>query len=210
MGSAARPKSCMQGRKSPGVYGARLILEICSVRESDDPACIGPRLFAARGCGRARTTLGNFLKTSFWPKLEAGGLGTLPGTALPRFRTMKCAATTLPRQDTRRASGWKVMENRPQAGFSAAPQRSMFGPHGKGRTLGRVHLLRITRAAGWTTGGFTGFVPCAIRVNGGADLSARARRGRDRHSGRPVAYARRSAPPRCCSALIPNIPDLVG
>ena len=161
---------CMQGGIHPEYTGATY-LDICRTVKAAAPA-MHVHAFSPLEVWQGAATLGLPLET-FLRRLEAAGLGTLPGTAAEvlddEVRRDLCP-------DKLSAGQWlEVMETAHRVGFRTTAT-IMYGHIDRPRHWAR-HLARI-RALQARTGGFTEFVPLPfVHMEAPIYLKGRARRG---------------------------------
>ncbi len=185
---------CMQGGIHPEYTGATY-LDICRTVKAAVPG-MHVHAFSPLEVWQGATTLGVSLET-FLERLQAAGLGTLPGTAAEvlddEVRRDLCP-------DKLSANQWlEVMETAHRVGFRTTAT-IMYGHIDRPRHWAR-HLARI-RALQARTGGFTEFVPLPfVHMEAPIYLKGRARRGPTfRESLLMHAVARLALHP-----LVPNI-----
>ena len=185
---------CMQGGIHPEYTGATY-LDICRTVKAAVPA-MHVHAFSPLEVWQGAATLGVSLET-FLERLQAAGLGTLPGTAAEvlddEVRRDLCP-------DKLSADQWlEVMETAHGVGFRTTAT-IMYGHIDRPRHWAR-HLSRI-RALQARTGGFTEFVPLPfVHMEAPIYLKGRARRGPTfRESLLMHAVARLALHP-----LVPNI-----
>ena len=161
---------CMQGGIHPEYTGATY-LDICRTVKAAVPA-MHVHAFSPLEVWQGAATLGVPLET-FLRRLDAAGLGTLPGTAAEvlddEVRRDLCP-------DKLTAGQWlEVMETAHGVGFRTTAT-IMYGHIDRPRHWAR-HLARI-RALQARTGGFTEFVPLPfVHMEAPIYLKGRARRG---------------------------------
>ena len=161
---------CMQGGIHPEYTGATY-LDICRTVKAAVPA-MHVHAFSPLEVWQGAATLGASLEM-FLERLQAAGLGTLPGTAAEvlddEVRRDLCP-------DKLTAGQWlEVMETAHRVGFRTTAT-IMYGHIDRPRHWAR-HLARI-RALQARTGGFTEFVPLPfVHMEAPIYLKGRARRG---------------------------------
>ena len=185
---------CMQGGIHPEYTGATY-LDICRTVKAAVPG-MHVHAFSPLEVWQGAATLGVSLET-FLERLQAAGLGTLPGTAAEvlddEVRRDLCP-------DKLTTGQWlEVMETAHRVGFRTTAT-IMYGHIDRPRHWAR-HLARI-RALQARTGGFTEFVPLPfVHMEAPIYLKGRARRGPTfRESLLMHAVARLALHP-----LVPNI-----
>ena len=161
---------CMQGGIHPE-YTGETYLDICRAVKRAAPG-IHVHAFSPLEVWQGAATLGLDLDT-YLRRLEAAGLGSLPGTAA-EILDDEVRARLCP--DKLRTGQWlEVMEAAHRAGLRSTAT-IMFGHVDDVRSWAR-HLLRV-RALQARTGGFTEFVPLAfVHMEAPIYLKGRARRG---------------------------------
>ena len=161
---------CMQGGIHPE-YTGETYLDICRTVKQAAPG-IHVHAFSPLEIWQGAATLGLDLDT-YLERLEAAGLGSLPGTAAEILddgvRAVLCP-------DKIKTGQWlEVMEAAHHTGLRSTAT-IMFGHVDDPRSWAR-HLLRV-RALQARTGGFTEFVPLAfVHMEAPLYLKGRARRG---------------------------------